>query len=640
MLRSQRLPLILLAAAVLILLYLTSLRNYLLFHSLAEVFSIVIAFSIFIIAWNARRWMENGCLLFLGIAYLFVGAFDLIHTLAYTGMGVFPGSTSDLPTQIWIAARYLESLSLLIAPVFMVRRLRPPLVLAAYTAAAAVLLASIFYWRNFPTCFAEGSGLTTFKKTSEYVICGILVGSIISFTRWRDRFDPGILRLLVASICLTIASELAFTFYVSVYGFSNLVGHYFKIVSFYLIYKALIETGLRQPYDLLFREIKQREDALSKSERKFRALAENAPNIIVSIDCGLGILYANPAIRAFTGRQPRELIGMTPAQAGLPPRLCDFLAGHGRRICESASVETIELELSAAEGNRCFSVTFVPETSADAEDRRILLVATDITALREAEKITRRDKQALEKLVARRSEELLQVQRKLDEAKHLSSIGTLAATVAHELRNPLGVIKTAVYNIRRKSKEKAIERNLANVEKKIAESNLIISNLLRYSRIRPPSHERANLFEIINEALEAAAGRFSDHTVTVVADLDALRSTEMELDVVQIKEVFDNLINNAYQAVPPNQGRIEVVGGFEPSRGVSISIRDNGCGMAPEVLEKIFEPFFTTRSSGTGLGLAICKEIVNLHGGAILIESEPGSGTTATVTIPHIKPER
>lgn len=87
-------------------LYLTSLYHYLLFHSLAEIFSITIACGIFMIAWNSRQFFANNYLLFIGIAYLFVAGVDLIHTLAYKGMGVFEGYETNLATQLWIATRY------------------------------------------------------------------------------------------------------------------------------------------------------------------------------------------------------------------------------------------------------------------------------------------------------------------------------------------------------------------------------------------------------------------------------------------------------------------------------------------------------------------------------------------------------
>ena len=251
-------------AGILILfaLYLTSLHSYLLFHGLAEIFSIVVACGIFILAWNSRRFLDNNYLLFLGIAYLFVAGLDLIHTLGYTGMGVFTGYATNLPAQLWIASRYMESLSLLIAPLFIGRKLKTNFVFAAYTLAIFVLLGSIFYWPIFPICFVEGVGLTPFKKISEYIISLILLGSIALLFQKRKEFDAGVLRLLIASIIVTITSELAFTFYSHAYGLANLIGHYFKIVSFYLIYKAIIETGLVKPYDLLFRNLKQSEEDL------------------------------------------------------------------------------------------------------------------------------------------------------------------------------------------------------------------------------------------------------------------------------------------------------------------------------------------------------------------------------------------
>jgi PAS domain S-box-containing protein len=263
---------------VLLGLYLSSLYNYLLFHSLAEIFSIVIACGIFMIAWNSRRFLDNNYLLLIGIAYLFVGGFDLIHTLAYKGMNIFQGYETNLPTQLWISARYMESLSLLIAPLFLRRKLKVNLVFLTYAAASTLLLLFIFYWDIFPTCFIEGIGLTPFKKISEYIISLIFLASIVLLLMNRRDFDKNILQWVVWSITVTIASELAFTFYIDAYGFSNLVGHCFKILSFYFIYKALIETGLSKPYDLLFRNLKKSEEILHQAllETKQRQIEVSA----------------------------------------------------------------------------------------------------------------------------------------------------------------------------------------------------------------------------------------------------------------------------------------------------------------------------------------------------------------------------
>ncbi|HAK61414.1 MAG TPA: hypothetical protein DCO77_13725 [Nitrospiraceae bacterium] len=259
---SERSAVIIGGAGALVGLYLSSRYSYLLFHSLAELFSIIIAAGIFMIALNARRFLDNTYLLFIGIAYFFVGGLDLLHTLAYKGMGVFHGNDANTPTQLWIAARYVESISLFIAPFFLGRKLKIPLVFSGYAAVAFLLVGSIFFWNIFPACFIEGSGLTTFKKISEYIVALMFAASIVLLLRKKQEFDKDVLRLLVLSIGITIASELAFTFYIHVYGLSNLVGHFLKIISFYLIYKAIVVKGMSRPYDLLFRNLQRSRDAL------------------------------------------------------------------------------------------------------------------------------------------------------------------------------------------------------------------------------------------------------------------------------------------------------------------------------------------------------------------------------------------
>jgi len=258
--------------AILFGLFLTSLYSYILFHSLAEIFSIVIGCSIFILAWNSRRRLDNDYLLFLGIAYLFVSGLDLIHTLAYKGMEVFPGYDADLSTQLWIAARYVQALSMLIFPVFLRRKLHVYLVFPGYAVATSLLLWAIFAG-IFPACFVEGVGLTPFKKASEYIISLILAASAVVLFRKREAFDPKVMSWLIASLVLSVGAELGFTFYITVYGFSNLIGHFFKIVAFYLIYKAITEMGLEKPHQLLFRNLKQNETALRNALEEVERLA-------------------------------------------------------------------------------------------------------------------------------------------------------------------------------------------------------------------------------------------------------------------------------------------------------------------------------------------------------------------------------
>ena len=263
---------VLAGVALLILVTITRAYSYLLFHSLVELFSIVIAFSIFLIAWNSKQSMDNDFLLFLGIVYLFVGIIDLFHTLAYKGMGVFPGFDSNLPTQLWITARYFESTGLLISTVFLKRKLRPALALALYASATSIALLSIFS-RSFPVCYIEGYGLTVFKVASEYIIVLVLALSIIRIYRLRSLFDRHVLFLVSSSIAVTAFSELSFTLYLDVYGLFNMLGHILKLISFYLIYLSIVRVGITIPHALLFRATKENEERLQRIvEEKTRGI--------------------------------------------------------------------------------------------------------------------------------------------------------------------------------------------------------------------------------------------------------------------------------------------------------------------------------------------------------------------------------
>ncbi len=388
-------------------LYLTSLYSYLLFHSLAEFFSIVVACGIFLVAWNSRRFLENNYLLFAGIAYLFVAGIDLLHTLSYTGMGVFQGYGTDLPTQLWIVARYLESISLLIAPLFLGRSFDIKTVFITYIGAVALLLGSIFYWDIFPVCFVESVGLTPFKKISEYLICLILIGAIVSLNQRREEFDQRVFRLLVASILLTICSELAFTFYVDAYDFSNMIGHFSKIISFYLIYKAIIETGLVRPYDLLFRNLKKNEEVLRESEEKYRTMMETMVDAVYICSSDFRVAYMNPAMIRRIGRDATGEV-CHKAINDLDEK-CPFCVHD--RIQQG---EHVEAEILSPKDGRFYRVSHSPLVHRDGSISK-MTIYRDITQHKRAEEALEEARIDLEQRVMERTFELTESNAQLKE---------------------------------------------------------------------------------------------------------------------------------------------------------------------------------------------------------------------------------
>jgi PAS domain S-box-containing protein len=345
-------------AVLLFALYLISTVNFLLFHGIVEVAGIAVAFSIFIIVWNTRREITDGFFLIIGISFLFFGCIDLVHTLAYKGMGIFPGNSSDLPTQLWIAARYFQSIAFLIATLFIGRSVTrdrkydAAVIIAACTTACALIFTSIFVWQNFPHCFIEGTGLTPFKIGSEYVISLILVATIGILYLKRMHFDPVVWQLLIAAQVFLVLGELAFTSYISVFGFMNLLGHLFRLVSVYLFYRVFVVIALTRPYDLLLRELKRNEETLRAGEKKYRTLFENmlegfAYCRMIYDDAGRPVdwvyLDTNAAFERLTGLKNitgKRVLEAIPDIRNLTPELFDT---YGRVVSTGRS-ETFEID--------------------------------------------------------------------------------------------------------------------------------------------------------------------------------------------------------------------------------------------------------------------------------------------------------
>jgi len=230
-------------------------------------------------------------------------------------------------------------------------------------------------------------------------------------------------------------------------------------------------------------------------------------------------------------------------------------------------------------------------------------------------------------------EEARIAQIRMAEMKRLADIGTLAATVAHELRNPLAAIRIAAYNIKRKACDPQLGSHISNIEKKVGESDQIIDNLLFYSRVRTPKKESVDLCAIVKDCAELSKRRFKDRAVKLRLKLGAIRDVILPADPLLMKELFGNVLNNAFDAIPERDGAIKLSG--EMGEGaITVLVEDNGIGIERENLGKIFDPFFSTKSKGTGLGLSICSQIVNLHSGKIGIKSGKGKGTIVSITLP------
>lgn len=626
------------AVAVGAALYLTTLYHFLFFHTLVEFFTIVVASGIFAITWNAGQFLKNDHLRFIGMAYLFVACIDLLHAMTYKGMPVFQEYGPNLPTQLWVLARFLGSGALLLAPAFFHRPLRQEWTLAILTAITALSLYAIFRGDIFPVCYVEDQGLTTFKVVSEYVICGMLLMSIVGLFKHRDRFEPEVLRLVLWSIVVTIGSELTFTLYTGLYGLPNLVGHYLKLVSFYLMYRAIITTGFTQPFSLMLRELKNEQDQLRESEQKFRQLAENIRDVFWLRDTEEPgrILYVSPAFPAVWGVKAQDAYDN-------PGLLWELVHPEDRAMVRSAFSSFIR-------GNGDYDLEYRivrPDTATrwvrdrgfallDAENRvhRAAGITQDVTQL---------------KLDRQREAQLVQ------------EIRDFAYVVSHDLRSPLvnlagfavelkaaieqvtpavevgmPLLPTQTHSAAATALSVDIPECMEFISNAVTRMDRLIAAILNLSRIgyRELEPERLSTRDLVHGALADLGYQISQQGVTVtVGDLP-----EIIADRLAMEQIFSNLLTNAVDYLDPERPGVIRVTGERLRFETIFRVQDNGIGIAADDLERIFQVFQRGGAhsvSGEGMGLAYVRTLVRRHGGRIWCESEPGSGSTFVFTISH-----
>mgnify|MGYP002629960173 CR=1 FL=1 len=222
---------------------------------------------------------------------------------------------------------------------------------------------------------------------------------------------------------------------------------------------------------------------------------------------------------------------------------------------------------------------------------------------------------------------------RLDRQARLAAIGQLAASIAHELRNPLGVMESSVYLLRRRTHEDAwFAKHLDRIKGQIDASGAIIAGLLEMARDRAPSPERVSARRLVLEALEGA--QVPPHVEVVTRGIDEGEAPTVQADVSLIVRALINLIENACKAHAGSPGRVEIDVLPGEHGCVDFVVRDDGPGFDVEVLPRAFEPLVTTRATGVGLGLALVRRVAERHGGVAWARNRPAGGAEVFMRLP------
>jgi PAS domain S-box-containing protein len=385
------------------------------------------------------------------------------------------------------------------------------------------------------------------------------------------------------------------------------------------------------------REIHKRERALAANEARYRALAETAPVGIWQVTEKGRTLYVNPGLlallrldeAAFNAMDKRLFFAFDKdttlsERLGAPGRFESDLVVEGQ-VRARALVVTSGWIIGDENAERSAMVTFVDIT----EFSHLQSINDEVTRLNlELSSSLRQLQQAQEESLQR--------------AK-LSQLGQLTATVAHELRNPLGAVRTSAYMLERRLKDAdaALLTSLRRINNGVIRCDQIITQLLDFARSKNLQLAPVKLDDWLTSLVKEEAGMLpASVCVRLALGLDG---ENVMIDADRLSRVVINLLSNAAEAMM-GKGDSRIDGKEEApiievttrrsERGIEIAVTDNGPGIPPDVLPRILDPLFTTKNFGTGLGLSAVRNILDQHRGGLEVATENGKGSCFTAWLP------
>lgn len=377
-----------------------------------------------------------------------------------------------------------------------------------------------------------------------------------------------------------------------------------------------------------------------EAETKYRDIFENAREGIFQTTPSGQFLHANPAMARILGYEsPADLIR---TMTDLAQQL--YVDANQRAVLlqqleDRGSVEKFEFQFYRRDGMiRWGSGNIRAVKDANGLVRYLEGTVEDITDRKNAETALRHMQ---EQLLMQQEQKTKDVQAELDKAKaalitqtKLATLGQLAGSIAHELRNPLGTMRNAIFLLKRGSSnhDDRTTRYLEMLEEEVKNSDLIIQGLLEVARGKEPVKQTVSLQWLLEKVLKEHP---FPETVSCHFQFEP-DPFHLWVDPPQFIQVFRNLLHNACQAMKA-QGHIRIQATCD-SDAAEIVISDTGPGISEEHREQVFEPLFTTKAKGTGLGLTLCREIIERHGGTIVSSDNPAGGATFHIRLPLYRP--
>ena len=620
--------------AVSVFIVLVGRSNFLLAHMLVEGWSVLVAFLMFVLVVQTRRYVEDGFLLFIGVAYAAVAVLDSVHALCYPGMGVIPRADSLPSVRLWGAARLVQALSLLLAPWLSRRyRLRMAPLIAVFGTVVVLALSMVFAPDVFPRRFMQGQGLIRFGIGGESLVSVLLFCAAIVVYRERRRLGPELAQPLIASILCTIGAELPLAIRGYCAGGWPILGHVLKAVSFYILYRALVVRGLHEPFKL--KEIA--EVSLRRNREKLRqslvllheALEATADGLLIA-DLDWNMLVCNGRFRRLWRIEEH-------AYEGVPLRVHvdTFLKTLKTPVRFEQRLRQLEMEPGAAafdvltlrDGRimECFSSPFRVRGRISGR----LWSFRDCTRRRRVEQERNRMRDGLA------------------HATRVSTMGYFAASLAHEINQPLAAIMVnAEAGCRLLEDDRPDLGEIRDLLQDIVDDDRRAAEVLRrlrdFLRRKAPERKPVDISQATREVCHMFHTALERRRIELKLDLKSV--PKVAGDRVQLQQVVLNLLTNAMEAVESQNDdrqirRVEIVSFSPDPDHVQVTVRDSGSGLRGDP-RTAFDPFHSTKPNGLGMGLAVSRTIIEAHGGRIWFSAPGISGAECHFVLPtaHLQP--
>ncbi len=636
----------------------TQIDYHLLFHTSAELFASIVSFGLFFVAINISKVSENNFIVLLGVGYFFVGIIDVFHIFTYTGVSIiYERGSQTAFEQLWIAGRYMTAFTLLGSTLLILRnvkKFRITVIFFSYFIACLLVLASILYFGIFPDCYVEGAGMTIFTVASELIVSAVYLLVAFLYFKLRKNMNSTLFFFMEAHLLTMAMYEMLFVSLSVSDGWRNNLAHILRVVSFFFLYKALFETGLRRPYTALYKKVdsmrpkqdktgrypkkaqhqrKMIEEMLARNNQCYDMIINNSSDAIIIIS-DLKFIFVNErAANMFGVNNPGYLIGREVKDYinfKEQEWVTESLMQTAHDLCREIKFES---RLKAQSGNEID----IEVTSAN------LLYKGRLSHINIFKDISSR------KQINKLENHIKDNEKKLTETKEYNKMLTeFFSNISHELKTPLNVILGAIQILSIKGNPQISQGNEDKFNKylRVMKQNCyrllrLVNNLIDLSKFDSGYLKlnlcNLNIVSVVEDIILSVAHYVENRELSIVFDTDIEEKT-VAVDADKIERIMLNLLSNSIKFTDAG-GSISVnISDREDT--VAISVRDTGIGIPKDKLNSIFDRFgqvdksLTRNKEGSGIGLSLVKTLVELHGGHISISSVEGEGSEVVMELP------